>query len=137
MPTPIKYHTEEERHEARKAATRRWYWRNREYMNELGKQRYWKHKRRANKIKSGLGCAHCGETDFRCLDFHHLDPSTKSFEVSSAWVRSWKDLESEIAKCGVLCANCHRKAHIDPYEGRGDFSALDKKSGSNVPVLMG
>jgi hypothetical protein len=51
----------------------------------------------------------CGESDPRCLDFHHLHD--KEFEISQM-VRdgiSLKRIMTEIDKCEILCANCHRK----------------------------
>lgn len=54
-------------------------------------------------------CADCGqEYPSYVMDFHHRDPKTKSFDVSKAHTRSLKSLRAEIAKCDVLCANCHR-----------------------------
>jgi hypothetical protein len=42
------------------------------------------------------------------LDFDHL--GEKSYNVSDAIARvlSWARIELEIAKCEVVCANCHR-----------------------------
>jgi len=58
------------------------------------------------------GCKNCGESDYRCLDFHHTDPSTKDAEVSELWRHaSIITIRKEIEKCEVLCANCHRKLH--------------------------
>ena len=60
-----------------------------------------------------VGCARCSESDPVALDFHHRDPATKSFEVSAAVSRAdpVNAARAEIAKCDVLCANCHRKEH--------------------------
>ena len=58
------------------------------------------------------GCCLCDETDIRCLDFHHLDPDTKDDMVSTLWgLKDDTRLLREIAKCAVVCANCHRKIH--------------------------
>ncbi len=46
------------------------------------------------------------------MDFHHRDPATKEFDVSRAG-RSYAKLAAEVAKCDVLCANCHRMEHSD------------------------
>jgi hypothetical protein len=48
-------------------------------------------------------CAYCGSKSN--LELHHLDPSTKI--TSSIW--SWKESRrlEEIAKCIILCHNCH------------------------------
>ena len=42
------------------------------------------------------------------LQFHHLDPATKAFEVSRQGItRSLQRLRLEAQKCVLLCANCH------------------------------
>ena len=67
------------------------------------------------EIKSNLRCADCGETHPACLHFHHRNPAEKEFSLSK-WVTSGKSVEAlykEIAKCIVLCANCHAKRHYE------------------------
>jgi len=65
-----------------------------------------------NNIKIEKGCGHCGyDENPIALDFHHLDKLLKEKNVSSYWRTSWaqfKQIEDEIKKCEVLCANCHR-----------------------------
>lgn len=55
----------------------------------------------------------CGESHPACLQFHHKDPSTKSFNISDARknVCSVENLQKEIDKCEIICANCHAKLH--------------------------
>jgi len=63
-------------------------------------------------LKSQLKCEVCGESHQACLEFHHLDPTTKEEDVATiVWKGSKQKLLDEIAKCKVLCANCHRKHH--------------------------
>ena len=65
---------------------------------------------REHKAKSG--CVRCGEKHIACLEFHHRDPSDKEVTLGSrAGHISNEKLLAEIAKCDVLCANCHRKEH--------------------------
>lgn len=45
------------------------------------------------------------------LDFHHRDPSTKKFTISGNATCSWETLVSELDKCDLVCANCHREVH--------------------------
>ena len=65
-----------------------------------------------NNIKVEKGCGHCGYNENPIgLDFHHLNKLLKEKNVSSYWRTSWaqfKQIEDEIKKCEVLCANCHR-----------------------------
>lgn len=54
-------------------------------------------------------CEFCGEKDPRCLDFDHLDQSTKFLKVSKLIGRySVNKIKDEVKKTRVLCANCHK-----------------------------
>lgn len=54
-------------------------------------------------------CIDCGNSDPIVLEFHHVR-GIKSFNVGSLITggRSDKVIFEEIAKCEVVCANCHR-----------------------------
>jgi hypothetical protein len=56
-------------------------------------------------------CLVCGEDDPVVLEFDHRDRETKEFTISEAVGRkmSVQRVQSEIDKCDVLCANCHRR----------------------------
>lgn len=61
-----------------------------------------------------LGCTDCGVVPerLRLLHFHHLDPATKLFNISpSSALRSPALVEAELAKCVVLCWECHAARH--------------------------
>jgi hypothetical protein len=45
------------------------------------------------------------------LDFHHKDPMEKDSAIKKIWCRKWETIETEIMKCVLLCANCHREHH--------------------------
>jgi hypothetical protein len=53
-------------------------------------------------------CVDCGEPDPIVLEFDHL--RDKKFSISEGIQgRSWQSVLDEIAKCEVVCANCHRR----------------------------
>lgn len=60
----------------------------------------------------GNKCSVCGyDKCKRALQFHHLDPATKEFDISGkGQTLSWKRLKAEADKCVLLCANCHAEA---------------------------
>lgn len=78
-------------------------------------------KRRAiiDDFKSCLGCSRCGETNPHVLDFHHIDPTLKSFAISARlYTVKLTQLQQEMEKCVVLCANCHRLEHLSSRGGK-------------------
>jgi cytochrome c553 len=82
--------------------------------SKKGKERIQEKKSKVDKIKSNRGCKRCGFDNPAALDFHHTDQNKS--ETISRMVRngrSWATIESEIEKCEVLCANCHRIEHYE------------------------
>lgn len=58
-------------------------------------------------VKATSGCVDCGEVDPIVLEFDHL--RDKEFNLAHYAKASWERLHAEIAKCEVVCANCHRR----------------------------
>lgn len=72
--------------------------------------------RRAHYIeKFGGKCEKCGST--KNLQFDHKNRSTKSFAISRYWLVSIEKLEKELAKCQLLCGDCHLKKTIQENGG--------------------
>ncbi len=54
-------------------------------------------------------CVDCGQTDVRVLEFDHVrGKKLHSIAKMMGLGYSWSTIETEIAKCEVRCANCHR-----------------------------
>ncbi len=68
-----------------------------------------------NQLKESLECAQCGESHPATLQFHHRNPQKKDFNLSEAVRQGYgvERIKREIAKCTVLCANCHAKIHYE------------------------
>lgn len=87
------------------------------------------------EIKSSLSCSACGESHIATLDFHHV-AGGKDFNLSSKIARGFSKatILAEMAKCIVLCANCHRKLHynqrIAPAVGYGGLTTNQARDGS-------
>lgn len=68
----------------------------------------------------GGKCNNClGIFDPSIYDFHHINPKEKSFTVGENWLVGEVKLQTEILKCKLLCANCHRLEHKRKYNGEG------------------
>ena len=71
-------------------------------------------KRKMDAVNTlGGKCSICGyDGCFGALDFHHKDGEEKDSNISwLVWKGNKKDLENELKKCVLLCANCHREQH--------------------------
>ncbi len=102
----------------------------REYMRNY--QRSWHQRNKARRIakiyerkeqlwefysqlKATSECAQCGENHPATLQFHHRDPQKKEFNLGKAVSDGYSidRIKKEVAKCTVLCANCHAKEHYE------------------------
>jgi predicted acetyltransferase len=64
------------------------------------------------ELKRGLACKECGENHPACLHFHHRNPEEKEYNIVELRQKQSRRLVlAELAKCDVLCANCHAKLH--------------------------
>lgn len=72
---------------------------------------------RSFKIKmveyKGNSCSMCGYDKYiGALEFHHLDPSEKDFNISHLKSYRFNEVvKKELDKCILVCSNCHREIH--------------------------
>ena len=61
------------------------------------------------QIKMKSTCADCGLADWRVLEFDHLPGTVKDKGIANI-LGGWSiaRIDKEIAKCEIVCANCHR-----------------------------
>ena len=127
----VDYHREYRRKNKKKMKKqRKRYWKNNKYrFTEKGKKYYTDNKERLRiywqryylsnekvvyikTVKQSSKCVRCSESDPSCLDFHHRDKETKKFNIGMYVLKySLQEIKDEIAKCDILCSNCHRKLH--------------------------
>jgi hypothetical protein len=76
--------------------------------------------RRKNlKVKAilykGGCCVKCGYSEYaEAMEFHHLDHSQKDSRIATLITsQTWKKIATELDKCILVCANCHRKIHSE------------------------
>lgn len=63
--------------------------------------------------KRSQRCKKCGEKRSALLTFHHRDPNQKQFNLSACKARALRTVKAEIAKCDILCSNCHILEHCE------------------------
>ena len=78
--------------------------------------------RRRKKLKK-MAIEHMGSKCHKCnisfehqsvYEFHHLDPNSKDFGIGAkGHTISWERMKVELAKCIMVCANCHRIIHAN------------------------
>lgn len=72
------------------------------------------------------GCAVCAETDVSVLEFHHVDPKLRVFNIAGTGTRTgWGRYFDEISKCILLCANCHKRSHFYRWN-LGQYETFDR-----------
>jgi hypothetical protein len=89
--------------------------------NERVRIRDRRHRNRALLLEYLLAhpCVDCGQRDPVVLDFDHRDPRMKRAEIAKLAARqTWETVLSEIAKCDVRCASCHRKRTAAQFNWR-------------------
>ena len=109
--------------EDKRAAARRYYYANKERAAERNRQYHIE--TRAERVANrnahkqflfdylGGKCVSCGTTEN--LEFDHIDPNTKRFNVSKVIPDTppetplTQNVWEEVDKCQLLCKSCHRK----------------------------
>ena len=81
------------------------------YLRKWTKLRRVNNKRLINSLKD-VPCMDCGKKyPHYVMDFDHRDGNLKDATLTEACRNHWsvKRIMKEVAKCDVVCANCHRE----------------------------
>ena len=99
------------------------------YINQ--KDRALSRKRELIKLMGGK-CCRCGyDNNYAALEFHHINPSEKSFQLDSRHLSntSMELIIKESKKCILVCSNCHKEIHHPNLDSSiVDEIDFDKKS---------
>ncbi len=101
--------------ECKKNCQRAYYENNRHYYKSRATHRREWLREYIRSIKATTPCTDCGRKYHYCvMDFDHREDEAKLFNLSGAtWRKGRKQIEKEIAKCDVVCSNCHRiRTHL-------------------------
>lgn len=102
--------------------------------NNYEKQKARGLKRKWECIQSRGGkCEICGyDKNISALEFHHKDPNEKDFQLD---IRHFSNhtiskLKSELDKCILVCANCHREIH-NPQLTKDNITSVIQNTTTN------
>tara|TARA_R110002012_G_scaffold100791_1_gene239572 strand:+ start:377 stop:703 length:327 start_codon:yes stop_codon:yes gene_type:complete len=56
-------------------------------------------------------CVVCGEDEPCVIEWHHVNPEEKEYNVTRMFKMNKKKVLAEIDKCVCLCRNCHARVH--------------------------
>ena len=85
------------------------------------------------KYKEFHGCMDCKvKFPYYVLDLDHRDPHQKRFAPNRLSLNlSWDQMTEEIAKCDVVCANCHRiRSYLKGHHNHRNV-VTEKNEGEN------
>jgi len=84
----------------------------------------------------GGKCGKCGyDKCLNALEFHHLDPSQKDFNIRKS-IRRWDVIVAEAKKCVCLCSNCHEEFHDGLWEMSKSMPRFDESYAEYRPVVL-
>lgn len=116
----------------------RWHYRNTGWNTERTLRRRARLRAWVSEQKQRAGCRECDTSNPAVLEFHHIDPAEKKMAIVDMVTYGYgrEKLETEIEKCAVLCANCHRKEHgrrwDDAETRRGWYHQYKHKHGCST-----
>jgi hypothetical protein len=96
--------------EDQKKAARQHYEDNRELIKERTRQRRRDNRDLIKAIKENTPCVDCGIIyPYYVMDFDHLGKEAKVGNIATMTITHGKNaILAEIAKCELVCSNCHR-----------------------------
>lgn len=102
----------------------RWHRRNmavkRRHIDRISEHRR-KIKRKAVDYSGGK-CIKCGyDKSVAAMDFHHLDPTKKDFQISGGKSIGWDKIRAELDKTILICKNCHSEHHNGEWDVTQDI----------------
>lgn len=85
------------------------YRKNAEFYKQRQRDRRARNMAYVQEFKETNPCTDCGQFyPYYVMEFDHLPENGKAFEISRLRTISLDTIKAEIAKCDLVCANCHR-----------------------------
>ena len=102
------------------------------------KRRYWRSQLKMLERLKRRPCSDCGGRYASCaMDFDHRDPREKRYTVSRMVGRAGTArIMAEVAKCDIVCANCHRDRTYRRREASSSEREKLSWSSASLPSWM-
>jgi len=85
-------------------------------------------KKKSIEYKGGE-CVCCGyQKYYGALQFHHLDPTVKEYQIGGNCTVAWEKLKKELDKCILVCSICHAEIHA----GVRTYNGCQNQSGTTI-----
>lgn len=112
--------------DCQKGYYKKWYSKNKELVKKRCSKNRNKHKKEIIKylgeILTKAKCELCNNSDFYCLEFDHFKDKKNNISTLLSNKYTLNTIKKEIAKCRILCSNCHRKfTHITTNSWRHQY----------------
>lgn len=96
--------------EERRRKVREHYYKNKQAYLEKNQKKEEVNRLFLKELKESTPCTDCGRIyPYYIMDFDHKPDQVKYKEVAKLVTSSLAKLKEEIAKCELVCANCHRE----------------------------
>lgn len=106
-----------------KARKREWYYRNKEKVKSRNRKNYRANKQFLIEYKESYPCLDCEiKYPYYVMDIDHRPDEEKTGVINQLRTWSLDRIKEEIAKCDLVCSNCHRirtharKAQLDEQQ---------------------
>ena len=85
----------------------------------------------------GGKCEICGyDKNIAALDFHHINPEEKDFQLDSRHLSNTSTIKimEELDKCILVCSNCHREIHNPEFDKENIPLLLEQLTSRHTPL---
>lgn len=99
--------------EKQRLSQKEYYLKNKTRYQESTKRKRLRNQQFIADYKSTRSCSSCPENHPACLVFHHTSNDKEGAIADVIYDWGLERLKAEVAKCILLCSNCHAKLHYN------------------------
>lgn len=100
-------------------------------MADYMKKRRLERRKKFINLLGGV-CSNCGNTNISQLQFDHVEPKKKEFDLNKIKDSNENTILKELKKCILLCVKCH----FEKTKNNKEFVNRDKKPARHGTIWM-